>query len=237
MRGAPKTLIAVVAVLLLVAGLAACGGGDDSASTTAETAQSQAGSDAGGAVSAQGKAKGSGEDDSGKADTEAGSGTSGDGSSDFVPKQHSDSGGGSEQFRVKGGDNSVQEFGDEADGSERDEAAAVLHSYLDARAAGDWGAACSYMARSIVESFEKLVASADQIKDKSCANVMERLTNPAAKPAMKAEAEQADVGSLRIEGDRAFAIYSGPDGVVLTMPMTKEDGSWKVGSLIGTPLS
>jgi len=54
---------------------------------------------------------------------------------------------------------------------------------------------------------------------------------------MKEEAQKADLGSLRIEGDRAFVIYSGPGKTILAMPMANEEGAWKVASLAGTPLN
>lgn len=221
--------------MLLAAGAVACGDDDDSTSTTAATPQPQGKSTAvDGSPKREtndAKANGSGKSD-GQSD-QAGGG----GASDFVPKQHEDSGGGSEQFKVKGGDNSVQEFGEEAEPSEFEAAATVLHNFLDARAEGDWAAACEYMSRSTIESFEKLASRATQIEDKSCGGILEKLTNPAAKQAMKAEAERADAGSLRIEGDRSFIIYTGTEGTILAMPMAKEGGTWKVASLAGTPLN
>ena len=157
--------------------------------------------------------------------------------SEFVPKHHHDSGGGSPQFKVEGGDNSVQEFGEEADTSELAAAAAALHNFLDARAEGNWAAACDYMSKATVESFEKLAAQAKESGDTSCGAILEKLINPAAEQSMKAEAEKADVGSLRTEDERAFLIYTGAEGTVLAMPMADEGGDWKVASLAGTPLS
>lgn len=235
MRGGPKTFAAFVA-LLLVAVLAGCGGGGDSSSTAAQA----------GAGSAEGK---SDDGASKRAGAEGGDGKSSDGAgakqqtaaagdaSDFKPKRHQDSGGGSEQFKVKGGDNSVQEFGEEAGTSELEAAAAVLHNFLDARAEGNWAAACEYMSRSTIESFEKLASQAKQGQDTSCGGILAAITNPAAKAAMKAEAEKADVGSLRIEGGQAFLIYTGTEGSILAMPMANEGGAWKVASLAGTPLN
>jgi hypothetical protein len=52
-----------------------------------------------------------------------------------------------------------------------------------------------------------------------------------------AQAAQADVGSLRIEGDRAFVIYRGVHGTVFAISMQREGGAWEVASLSGTPLS
>lgn len=228
MKGGPKTLAAALAVLLLVLGLAACGGGSDSGSTGLEAGST-----------AQGEGKSSGEGTTGS-DEEAGSGSGGGestGAEHFKPKPHHDSGGGSVQYRVKGGDNSIQDFGSEAEGAEFEKAATALHDFLDARAAGDAAAACSYMSKSVIESFKQLAAQAKGAEDTSCAAILERLTNPAAKPAMKAEAAQADVGSLRVEGERAFLIYTGAEKTVLAMPMADEGGTWKVAGLAGTPLS
>src|SRR5680860_1058106 len=160
-----RTLYLALAALLLAFGLAACGGGggEGSGSTAAEAGdrtQSQGG--AGDAGSKQGEAKG------GKGGEGESEGSSGKGeAAEFTPKPHNDSGGGSQQYVQKGGDNSVQGVG---------------------------------------ESFEKLAAQAKQLKDTSCAGILEKLTNPAAKSAMKQEAEKANVGSLRVEGDRSFGI-------------------------------
>jgi hypothetical protein len=235
-RGVPKTLVAALAVLLLAVGLVACGGGDSSNSTAAESGQGQSGGKSSQAAEKQGSAK-SGEESKSSSGNGGGDSSSGGSSSSFVPKQHSDSGGGSQQYRVKGGDNSVQEFGGEADTSELDAAAAVLHNFLDARAEENWAAACDYMSKDMIESIKALAAKAKVAGDNSCGGLLAKLTNPAAKQSLKEEAAQADVGSLRIEGEQAFVIYSGPHNVTFTMPMTNEGGAWKVTSLAATPLS
>jgi hypothetical protein len=212
-RWGSKTPIAALSALLLATALAACGGGSGSGSTTATTTT----------------LPGSGAKSNGEPASE--------GTTAFKPRRHHDSGGGSAQYRVKGGDNSIQEFGSEVEGSEFEAAAAALHDFLDARAAGDWAATCSYMSKSVVESLDKLAAQAKQGEGASCAEVLAKLTNPAAESSMKAEANQANVGSLRAEGERAFLIYRGAGKTVLAMPMADESGAWKVASLAGTPLS
>jgi hypothetical protein len=231
-RGGSKTFAALVALLLL-AGLAGCGGGDGSSSTAAQA----------GGGSGESTASGASKQDGAKSDGEGKSGSSakrqtpdpGD-ASEFKPKHHNDSGGGAEQFKVKGGDNSVQEFGEEADTSELDAAATALHNFLDARAEGNWAAVCQYLSKSTIESFEQL-ASRTKGGDASCGAILAGITNPNAQAALKAEAEKADVGSLRTEGDQAFLIYTGTQGTILAMPMANEAGTWKVASLAGTPLS
>ena len=240
MRRGSKTLIAALAALLLAAGLVACGGGGDSSSSAGDEAagaQAEAKPQEGGSKEGDRKQKksGGGEKGSGGGGKSGGGESSGPSADEFSPQQHSDSGGGSAKFRTKGGDNSVQEFGEE-NSSEFEAAAAALHDFLDARAQGNWAAACEYMSQGIVESFKKLASQAKQLKSADCASILQALTNPAAKGAMKAEAEKANARSLRTEGDRAFLIYTGLEGTVFAMPMTEEGGAWKVVSLAGTPL-
>src|SRR5262249_28784103 len=124
---------------------------------------------------------------------------------EFVPKQHSDSGGGAKQFVVKGGDNSVQEFGQDAGSSEFEAVAAALHSFLDARAEQNWAAACTFLSGSIADSLEQLAARSEQGGSKSCAEVLASLTPKSEVTApdglLVKEAKVADVGAVRVEGD------------------------------------
>ena len=236
--GIPTRLLSIfVAAALLAFGATACGGDDsDSPATQAATAdrpQDQASGTASDDGSASdGKAK----DDAKPTGSEE-DGANGSVDSKFVPKDHDDSGGGAEQFRVRGGDNSVQEFGEEADDSERDEAATALHNFLDARAVEDWGSACLFLAEGMQRSLEELAAQGGQPQGVGCPEILAKLTNRAALPALRAEAARADVGSLRIEDDRAFIIYRGLDDTILAMPMANEDGSWKVAGIAGTALN
>ena len=233
MREGAKTLVAACVALLLAMGLVACGGDSSDSTATKADSQGQASAPRGDTTQSGGESK-SGPGGQEEADSDSSNAPD---ASDFVPKQHNDSGGGSGQVKVKGGDNSVQEFGEEADTSELDAAAAALHNFLDARAEGNWAAACGYMSKDMIESFEKLASQSKEGGDTSCAALLEKLVNPAAKSAMKAEAEKADVRSLRTEGERAFVIYTGTKGTILAMPMASEDGEWKVASLAGTPLN
>ncbi len=233
MNGAPK-LLAAVAAALLALGLAACGGGGSSTSTTGSTAAGTTSTqkEGGATTTAGGAGKNAG---SGGKKGKSSASAEAKEASKFVPKHHTDSGGGSKQFIVKGGDNSVQEFGSEADTSELDEAATALHNFLDARAERNWAAACTYMSQTLIESLETLAAHTKELK--GCAEILGKLTNPAAMGNLRTEAAQADVGSLRIEGERAFIIYTGTDKAILAMPMANEGGTWKVASLAGTPLN
>jgi hypothetical protein len=227
-RWGSKTPVAVLVALLLVAGLGGCGGGSGSSTSSEATTATAEGGVSGEAESA--KATGGGGGAEGKSEKA-------EAARSFKPKRHHDSGGGAAQYRVKGGDNSIQEFGTEAEGPEFAKAAAALHGFLDARAQGAWAAACSYLSKSTVESFEQLAAQSKQGDEKSCADILGQLINPATKQLMKEEAAEANVGSLRTEGERAFLIYTGAEKTVIAVPMTREGDVWKVASIAGTPIS
>lgn len=221
----------MLAVLLLVLGVVACGGGDDSDSTTTQAAQQGAN---GGESSGNGQNQGAGKQQG------SGGGKSGAGnepSGEFEPKQYDDSGGGAGQFESEGGDNSIPEFGREASGSEFEQAATALHNFLDARAVGDWGAACGFMAKSVVEGLEKLAAQSQQVKAKGCAAILRKLSTSAAAELTRPEANSADVGSVRVKGKTGFVIYRDDEGNALAIAIAKDGGTWKIAGLAGTPVN
>jgi hypothetical protein len=146
------------------------------------------------------------------------------------------SGGGSGQFRVRGGDNSIQDFGEESGESELEEAAASLHDFLVARAEGDWPTACSHLTKTVAQQLQQLASRSGQLSGAGCAKILEALTPPLPAKVQK-ESTIVDAGSLRTEGEQAFLIYRGAEGKVYAIPMKPEAGAWKVGALAATPLS
>jgi hypothetical protein len=192
--------LAIAAPLAL--GLAACGGGDSTGSTsTATTATAPR--------------------TTGATTTGADHGPSG--SSPSSQK-------GSAGFRTPGGDNSIQNFGDEADAAEVEAANAVLSAYLQVRAKDDWATECTYLAKTTVAPLERLASSSTQLKGKGCAAILAALssTTPAS---IRQNTLSGGIASLRVQGNRAFALYHGAKGVDYFVPMVKEDGEWKVGAL------
>lgn len=224
----------LVAAALLALGAASCGDGDDSdpdAPPPGMAQEEEAGS-GGGDGAAREEGEGAGEPGAGSGR----GGVPGDSSGSFTPRSHEDSGGGAEQFRVRGGDNSIQDFGSEAGGSEFERAAAALHGYLDARAQGAWAAACSYLSSDTRRMLAKFASQSKRLKGRGCAATLAAFS-AGAKGALRAEANRADAGSLRVEGERGFVIYRGVEKTVFAIPMAREDGGWKVAALAPTPLT
>ena len=223
--------IAALGTALLVLVVGGCGGSGSSASTGTSNGQSTTAATTATKGSESGAGKGSAK------------GRRGQGSGDSAASRHEVqtaplkvSGGGSVQYRVKGGDNSIQEFGAESDEAELEEAASTLHDYLVARAKEDWLAACANLAKSVEEQLQTLASRSEQLKDKGCAAILEALT-PSLPPSARRESTIVDAGSLRVEGEQSFLIYRGARGTPYAVVMVPEGGGWKVGSLGATPLS
>lgn len=137
---------------------------------------------------------------------------------------------GSASFRTPGGDNSIQNFGAEADAAEVDAATATLAGYLQARSEDAWAEQCGYLAQAAVEPLEQLASRSPQLKGKGCAAALSGLM--AGTPtSTRADTMTDGIASLRFEGNRGFALYHGAHGIDYFMLMTKEDGEWKVGAI------
>lgn len=229
--GGTRPIAALLAAVLAAGLLAACGdsgstttGSSTSTETTAPGGDKGSGGQSGSQGSQAGKGDGSGE--------RQGAGGSG---SAAVSTPLRVSGGGSEQYRVKGGDNSIQDYGEETDESELQAAAEAVHGFYVARAEEDWAGACSYLAKSMVAQLEQLAGQSPQLEDSGCAAVLRAFTRPL--PAsVRRETTVVDAGSLRREDERGFLIYYGEDRTAYAMPLEDEDGEWKLTLLSGTPL-
>ena len=140
----------------------------------------------------------------------------------------------------KGGDNSVQTYGAESSDGEREQAAIAVQGFLDARAAGEWGKACSYLTAPTLTSIEQLAKrSQSQGSEVSgCAGVMQALNERIPEEIRRQSARIERVLSFRIEGDQGFLLFIGPPTATLfSVPMNLEGGIWKVGSLTPNPLA
>jgi hypothetical protein len=243
-RAGTRPFAALIAALLIAALLGACGGSDSDSSSSTEATTDGGSATSGPTASDDGNSPDSSQ--SGQ-DSERNQNRSGD---DQSQSQQGDgagsgsqdvatplevSGGGSEQFRAKGGDNSIQEYGEEGEESELQEVAETVHDFYVARAEEKWDTACSYLAKANIEQLEELAAQSPQFKDSGCGPLLEAFTRPLP-AAVQREITSVDAGSFRHEGEQGFLIYYGADETVYAMPMRSEDGSWKVSALSGSAL-
>lgn len=232
----------IQATLLLIAVAAAivgCGSGSSSSTGTepslpSATKRTQPLAERG--KNAEGQGEEASRRDAGAHQADSGNhragGVPGDTRDGFQPPPHHDSGGGVKQFESKGGDNSIQESGSEASGPEFAAAAAALHAYLDARAAGAWAVACEYLSPGAYEPLTEPGGGGGP----SCPEVLARLSGGLPQRALR-EVAVADVGSFRVEGDSGFILFHGAHGADWFAPMVREDGHWKVGAIAPSALS
>jgi hypothetical protein len=247
-RDGTRPIAALIAAALAVALLGACGSSDSGSSGSTSASAPSSGSATTDTTAREGRQGGSsrkgGDQENGAGQDQSGGqsqpqqGNEG-GSSDKSVKEVETplkvSGGGSAQFRTKGGDNSIQEFGGESDESELREAAEVVHGFYVSRAAEEWDKACSYLSKSNIEQLEQLANQAAQSKGADCATILQAFTRPL--PAsVEREITTVDAGSLRREGEQGFLIYYGAGHVKYAMPLREEGGAWKVTALSGTTL-
>lgn len=229
MAAAGRRSIGIFAIALLAAALlSACGDSDsttESSSTSAQTTVEDGGGDSVGKAAPKGPA----DNPRAKQDADSGDGVS----PAKAPAPLKVSGGGSKQFQVKGGDNSIQNYGEEADESELEEVAEIVHGFYVARVEEEWEKACSYLAKGNVEQLEQLVHQSPQFKGKGCRAILESLTPPLSTSTQR-ETTIVDAGSFRHEGEQGFLIYYGAEGAVYAMPLREEGGTWKVAGLVGT---
>jgi hypothetical protein len=234
MGGARRAWIALLAALCATA-LAACGGGDEGSTTGAGsgaesgTAQSPAQSGGQGGEAETGSGGGGGE---------AGESGGGEGSSGSESKTGPGPSKGerSYAFRTPGGDNSIQEYGEEGDSSDRSEAQSSIDALYKAIASGNWAEVCSrYLSARNLEQLKVIAEKSPQIKGKGCAEVLGGLNQVAGSSTPDLPVD--GVAALRIEGDTAFAIWRGRDGNGYALPLTLENGEWKLTALAPTPLN
>ena len=236
-----RPFAALVAAVLAAALLTACGGGSDSDSSSSSTKATTAGSKT--SAKAGGGAENGGQKDKYRAQSgdreKAGPKGKQDQQGGSNPKDVATplevSGGGSTQFRVKGGDNSIQEYGDESAESELQEVAEIVHGFLVARAERKWEKACSYLAKSNIEQLEQLAAQAPQSAGADCATILEAFTRPLPTE-VEREITTVDARSFRNDGEQGFLIYYGAGQTAYAMPLRNEDGTWKVAALSATTL-
>lgn len=232
---AAKIFLVFALSALLALGLVACGGGSDSSSSESTATQSSQPA----TTTPSGQSKGRTDDRASnekQSGDDAGGSTSSSGSSgedDSNSSSNSDER--SAEFRTPGGDNSIQNYGDEADEDEIAEVEEVVAGYLDARAEGEWEKSCQYLGTQSKESLEQLSEKSPTLKGKGCGAIIAALSAQVPASARKSPLVEG-IASVRFKGDHGFALFHGPHGVAFFIPVLKEGDKWKVASLVASEL-
>jgi hypothetical protein len=127
---------------------------------------------------------------------------------------------------------SVATFGHQASAGDRASVVAAFHSYLSAIAAGDWTAACGELSTPVKHQLQALPARAGGGTGR-CAAALGALLGRVPSSARRMLA-QADVISVRTDGDRAFILYRSASLSHASISMFREAGRWTAGVLSAT---
>lgn len=133
--------------------------------------------------------------------------------------------GGAAAFRIGGADNSIPDYGEEANAAERSAAGTTLAAYLGALANGQWSKACPHVASSLRRSLERLASTGKQLKVAGCARDLKALVGRI--PSVRADPLTGALAAFRVKGAQAFALFEGPHRRKYYMPMASQGGAWR----------
>lgn len=128
---------------------------------------------------------------------------------------------------------SIEGFGSEAEGSQREEVLGAFHNYLGALAEGDEQAACDYLSVRVQQSLQQLAAKAKKV---SCPQLLEVLLSAEADQIARGQSE-GKITKVRIKGDTAFIVFHAPGARLYQATLAREGGEWKATSLSASVLA
>lgn len=134
---------------------------------------------------------------------------------------------GSQSLSAKSERNPIAKFGHEASAAEREKVGALITRSLEARAAADFASQCQTLNMAAIEN----IPGAKNRRD--CAAALKRFASPlAGTKKVRANTLSGPIVELRIQGNRGYVLYHGNDGKDYYVPVEKEDGAWKLGSIL-----
>ena len=123
-----------------------------------------------------------------------------------------------------GGERSIEGFGSEASGGEKQAMLLAYRSYLGAIGSKDYRSACGLLSKQVKESLEQIAKG-----KASCEAVLGAFLAPSAAPLSRAEAK-GEVRGVRVEGERGFVVFKAPGAKLYQLTLVSEGGEWKAGS-------
>jgi hypothetical protein len=136
------------------------------------------------------------------------------------------------ESHFEGGEEEVEAFGSEAQGSVKGKVLATERSYLSAIATKSYEQACARLAPAVTGSLHKMVKGSGA----GCGEILPKLLSPTV-AAVARQQLQGEVVRVRVEGEQAFVIFHAPGARLWTLPLSNEGGGWKVATLAPTVLA
>jgi len=142
--------------------------------------------------------------------------------------------GGVKQFSELG-DYQTLRYGREASRPELERAARVMHGYLSAHMRYDWASSCSYLNERELEEVQTLASHFKQVIGRPCPEAISYLLGRVP-PADTFGGSAVRAGAFRVNRDQGYLFYK-VEGLPYMMPMSREDGEWKLFALFTTRVS
>ncbi|HMJ73817.1 MAG TPA: hypothetical protein VK471_10690 [Solirubrobacterales bacterium] len=124
----------------------------------------------------------------------------------------------------KGGEASIEEFGAEATGSEKEAILSAFEGYLNALAEEDYRTACSYLSATVQGSLSRLTSESPRAM--GCTAILPKLLAPTV-AALASALASGQVTKVRVEGGRAFVVFHAPGAELYQQTMVREGEEWK----------
>jgi hypothetical protein len=138
--------------------------------------------------------------------------------------------GSSKEFNDPEGGREVATFGKEADAAERAAASAVLTENLAARQEAEFDVQCATLGQ---RGMDVVLGVGSKPNVPACKAKLEELAKPLEQSkAIRTDTLDDEIAALRVKGNEGYALYHGNDGKDYGVQMEKEDGKWKVGSVV-----
>lgn len=137
----------------------------------------------------------------------------------------------------KGGDNSIQTYGDEAGRADRADVTKAMFAYFRALAAQDYAKVCAGLSEKTREGIEQFMKL--QHKSGGCTSLLKTLLSISPGGTLEAKkAAEGSVGHVRIGEGNAFVLFTPAGGKPSYFVMKEENGQWKAtGINSGSPLN
>jgi hypothetical protein len=142
----------------------------------------------------------------------------------------------SREFLKSGSKNKIAKFGEEADAEEREAASRVLEMSLEAREAAKFDVQCSTLSAKAKEK-NKEIAGIQNVAGGGCTKELKARAEPLQiSKTSRVNTLTGPIDALRVKDDQGWALYHGKEGTNFAMRMEKENGEWKVGDVLETPI-
>lgn len=121
------------------------------------------------------------------------------------------------------GEKSIENFGSEAGGSDREEIVAAFEGQLNALAEDDFATACTHLSK---QAMEGLAAFANTSGNAPCAKLLSVVVTSTASDFAR-EQVGGTITRVRVGDDRAFVVFRAPGAKRYMLALVREDGEWK----------